>query len=35
MVKKQVTANGGQVWVESAPPARGTTFVFTWQLATS
>jgi signal transduction histidine kinase/DNA-binding NarL/FixJ family response regulator len=34
MVKRQVTANGGQIWVESAPPARGTTFVFTWQLAT-
>ena len=35
MVKRQVTANGGQIWVESAPPARGTTFVFTWQLATT
>lgn len=30
IVKKKVQRNGGQIRVESAPPARGTTFIFTW-----
>ncbi len=30
IVKKSVEAAGGTIHVESAPPARGTTFVFTW-----
>jgi len=31
IVKRQVESHGGAVRVESAPPARGTTFVFTWK----
>jgi light-regulated signal transduction histidine kinase (bacteriophytochrome) len=31
IVKKQVAAHGGTVHIESDPPRRGTTFVFTWQ----
>jgi signal transduction histidine kinase len=31
IVKKNVQSYGGQIWVESAPPTRGTTFVFTWK----
>jgi signal transduction histidine kinase len=31
IVKKMVLRHGGEVRVESAPPARGATFVFTWR----
>jgi PAS domain S-box-containing protein len=33
IAKKQVALHGGTIHVESAPPARGATFVFTWQEA--
>jgi PAS domain S-box-containing protein len=31
IVKRQVEAHGGKIRIESAPPERGTTFVFTWK----
>ena len=31
IVKKKVQAHGGDVRVESAPPTRGSTFIFTWK----
>ena len=33
IVKKKVQGHGGQIRLESAPPARGTSFVFTWKEA--
>jgi signal transduction histidine kinase len=31
IVKKSVEGHGGTLAVESAPPQRGTAFVFTWK----
>ncbi len=33
IVKRKVEGHGGHIRIESAPPARGTSFVFTWKQA--
>ena len=33
VVRKSVRRHGGEIRVESAPPARGTSFTFTWKEA--
>jgi signal transduction histidine kinase len=33
IVKKRVQRDDGQIRVESAPPERGATFIFTWEQA--
>jgi signal transduction histidine kinase len=33
IVKKMVLRHGGEIRAESAPPVRGTTFIFTWREA--
>lgn len=35
IVKKKVEGHGGQIRIESAPPARGSVFVFTWKESSS
>jgi two-component system sensor kinase FixL len=31
IVKRNVEIHGGQIRIESAPPARGTSFIFAWK----
>lgn len=31
VVKRKVEIHGGRIWIESAPPVRGTAFIFTWK----
>jgi signal transduction histidine kinase len=31
IVKKRIEQMGGKIWIESAPPERGSAFVFTWK----
>jgi PAS domain S-box-containing protein len=32
IVKKMIEVNGGKIRIESDPPARGTSFIFTWRV---
>jgi hypothetical protein len=30
IVEKMIELHGGRIWIDIAPPARGTSFIFTW-----